>query len=78
MERDMARLNVNFSEEVTNVLLYLAERQSCTQAEVLRRAIALEKWFFDTTDRKAKIIIVEPDGSERELLRIHQRRSKGE
>ena len=64
------RFNVDFSPEALAVLDDLASRASTTKAEVLRRAIALEKWFITTTDRGGKIIVRNPDGTEQELLRV--------
>ena len=66
----MARFNVEFSPEAQTMIEELARRQDTTKAEVLRRAIALEKWFTDTTDRNAKIIVEEPDGRLREILKL--------
>lgn len=66
----MARFNVEFSPEARAMIEELARRQDTTRAEVLRRAIALEKWFTDTTDRNAKIIVEEPDGRVREILKL--------
>ena len=66
----MARFNVEFSQEAVAMIEELARRQDTTKAEILRRAIALEKWFTDTTDRNAKIIVEEPDGRVREILKL--------
>lgn len=65
----MARFNVDFSDEATAVLEELARRQDTTKAEVLRRAIHLEKWFSDTTASGGKVL-VEKDGQTREIVKL--------
>lgn len=66
----MPRFNVDFSADALATLDELATRQDTTKAEVLRRAIALEKWFTDTTDERAKIIVEYPDGRSREIVKL--------
>jgi predicted transcriptional regulator len=65
----MSRFNVDFSDEAAAVLEELARRQNTTKAEVLRRAINLEKWFADTTDKGGKVL-VEKDGQTREIVKL--------
>jgi len=64
----MPRLNVEFSDEINDVLEELAKKQDTTKAEVLRRSIALGKWLQDTKDEKARILVERPDGQIREIL----------
>ena len=64
----MPRLNVEFSDEINNVLEDLAKKQDTTKAEVLRRSIALGKWLQDTKDEKSRILVERPDGQVREIL----------
>jgi predicted transcriptional regulator len=64
----MPRLNVEFSDEINNVLEDLAKKQDTTKAEVLRRSIALGKWLQDTKDEKSRILVERPDGQIREIL----------
>lgn len=66
----MARFNVDFSDEANAMLDDLATRQQITKAEVIRKAIALEKWFTDTTREGSKIIVQAPDGKLREVLKL--------
>jgi predicted transcriptional regulator len=65
----MSRFNVDFSDEAAAVLEELARRQNTTKAEVLRRAINLEKWFADTTADGGKVL-VEKDGQTREIVKL--------
>ena len=65
----MSRFNVDFSDEAAAVLEELARRQNTTKAEVLRRAINLEKWFADTTAGGGKVL-VEKDGQTREIVKL--------
>jgi predicted DNA-binding protein len=61
------RVNVNFSEGAYNDLDSLAKRHGKTKAEVLRDAIALERWF-DEVRREGNRVLVERDGEVREII----------
>lgn len=61
------RVNVNFSESVYRALEELATRKNKSMAEVLRDAVALEKWVQDARDEGARIL-VERNGKTRELV----------
>jgi metal-responsive CopG/Arc/MetJ family transcriptional regulator len=61
------RVNVNFSENAYKTLEDLAERKGKSMSEVLRDAIALEKWFQDTTETGGKVV-VEQGGQAREVI----------
>jgi metal-responsive CopG/Arc/MetJ family transcriptional regulator len=61
------RVNVNFSESAYQALEDLAERKGKSMSEVLRDAIALEKWFQDTNEEGGKVV-VEKDGRAREVI----------
>lgn len=65
----MARFNIEFSDEAAAALEELASKQQTTKAEVLRRALSLEKWFTETTAGGSKIL-VETDGKLREILKL--------
>lgn len=64
--RRVHRVNVNFSEEAWRTLGDLAKSQGRTHAEVLRRAISLERWFQETIDAGDRIL-VERNGHVREV-----------
>lgn len=66
----MPRFNVDFSDEAIAVLEDLSRKEGTTKAEILRRAIALEKWFQDTTSSGSKIVVEEPNGRVREILKL--------
>jgi hypothetical protein len=61
------RVNVNFSESAYRTLEDLADRKGKSMSEVLRDAIALEKWFQDTNESGGKVV-VEQDGRAREVI----------
>ncbi len=61
------RVNVNFSESAYRTLEDLADRKGKSMSEVLRDAIALEKWFQDTNEGGGKVV-VEQDGRAREVI----------
>lgn len=62
------RFNVNFSEGAFRDLNTLAERKGTTMSEVLRDAIALERWFDETRREGSKVLVEQPDGSIREVV----------
>ena len=61
------RVNVNFSEEAYGELTELAQRKGKTVSDLLRDAIALERWF-DETRREGSRVLVERDGKVREIV----------
>jgi len=63
------RVNVNFSPSAYSTLEKLAEEKGKTMSEVLRDAIALEKWVTDMTKDGGAILVERPDGKVRELVR---------
>lgn len=63
------KLSANLPYETVVTLKGLAERRGTTQTEVLRRAIALEKWFEDEVFSKgAKVLVEGEDGTMREVV----------
>jgi hypothetical protein len=62
------RFNVNFSEGAYRDLTTLAERKGKTMSEVLRDAVALERWFDETTRDGNKVLVEQPDGKIREVI----------
>ena len=61
------RVNVTFSEPIYETLSELAEAKGTSMAEVLRAAIALEKWFAATTSQGGRVL-VERDGKTMEVI----------
>ena len=66
----MPRFNVDFSDEANAVLDKMAARHNTTKADMIRRAIALQKWFDETRDSDSKIIVELDDGRQREIIPI--------
>jgi hypothetical protein len=64
---NLHRVNVNFSEEAYDELTDLAQRRGKTVSDLLRDAIALERWF-DETKRDGGRVLVERDGHVREVI----------
>jgi hypothetical protein len=62
------RFNVNFSEGAYNDVVRLAALKGKTMSEVLRDAIALERWFQDTLDAGCKVLVETPEGRIREVV----------
>jgi hypothetical protein len=65
---DSHRFNVNFSDAAYRDLNTLAERKGKTMSEVLRDAIALERWFDETRSVGSKVLVEQPDGRIREVV----------
>lgn len=63
------RLNVVFSEPAYNTLKEMAEQSGKSISEVVRDAIALQKWFTDTR-RGGGRILVEERGRVREIMSV--------
>lgn len=61
------RVNVNFSEGTYGDLEEIARSRGKTKAEILRDAIALERWF-DEARREGNRILIERDGDVREII----------
>jgi restriction endonuclease len=61
------RVNVNFSQSAYKTLEELSERKNKSMSDILRDAIALEKWFDDTYRDGGKFL-VERDGEVREVI----------
>lgn len=61
------RVNVNFSENAFQALDELSKRKGKSMSDILRDAIALEKWFDDTYREGGKFL-VERDGEVREVI----------
>ena len=62
------RVQVNFSEGAYATLSELAESRGKSMSEILREAIALEKWFQDTWASGDKILVENRRGVVRELV----------
>lgn len=62
------RFTVNFSGDAYQALEHLAERKGKSMSEVLRDAIALEKWFQDTIEAGAKVLVEDHSGRVREVV----------
>lgn len=62
------RLNVSFSPSAYATLEKLADDKGKSMSEVLRDAIALEKWFTETTREGGKILVEHRNGKIREVI----------
>lgn len=65
----MARFNIDFSDDALATLEDLANKQGTSKAEIIRKALSLEKWFDETTTSGSKIL-VETGGRLREVLKL--------
>lgn len=63
------RVNVNFSEDAYETLKEIARSRGKTISEVLRDAIALERWYEDTKREGGRVVVELQDGRAREVVR---------
>jgi len=68
MADDGHRVNVNFSDNAFKDLESLARTKGKTMSEVLRDAIALERWFEETRQAGSKVLVEQSDGRVREVV----------
>jgi hypothetical protein len=61
-------VNVNFSPTAYRTLEELAETKGKSMSEVLRDAVQLEKWITETYAGGGRVVLVNDDGSQREIL----------
>ncbi len=62
---DYKRLTINLSEEMHAQLQEMAAQQQTTVSHLLRRAVALEKFFWDHRDEE---VFLKKDDETREVL----------
>jgi hypothetical protein len=62
------KVTVNLTPEDVATLNAIAERRGLTKTEVLRRALAMEKFLEESADSGEKILLQGPDNSVRQLL----------
>ena len=67
--RKTHRVNVNFSDDAYNTLKEIASSRDKTISEVLRDAIALERWYESTKQEGGRVIVELEDGRVREVVR---------
>jgi hypothetical protein len=63
------RVNVNFAESTYGILEELARKRGKSMAEVLRDAIALEKWIEDARAEGARFLIRQGNETRELVLR---------
>jgi hypothetical protein len=64
---EIYKTSVNLPQASVDDLKELAKRSGSTMAEVLRRAIANEKFFSDTVEKGGKVLIQE-DGDMKQVI----------
>lgn len=67
---DIKRVTVSFSPGAYQTLEELAQAKGKSLSETLRDAIAHEKWLLDTREKEGARILIERNGSLREVVQI--------
>src|SRR5579872_6198675 len=62
------KVTVNLTPEDVETLNAIAAKRGVTKTEVLRRALAMEKFLDESADSGEKILLQSPDNSVRQLL----------
>ena len=62
------RLSVNLSAEAAEALRNLAEERHTTITEVVRDAIATEKFFEEEAKKDSKVLIQDKSGNVRQIV----------
>lgn len=70
MAEEVKRVTVGFSQNAYETLEELAKAKGKSLSETLRDAIAHEKWLVDTREKEGARILVERNGSIREIVQI--------
>jgi pyridoxal biosynthesis lyase PdxS len=63
------RVQVNFSENAFEELAEIAKRRNKKVSDVVREAIAFEKWYQDTVDSGGHVLVERKDGRYQEVVR---------
>ena len=66
----VARLTLSVPDDVATALNEVAALRASSKVDVIRRAIALERWLCDVTRDGSTLEIVAPDGTRREVVRF--------
>lgn len=62
--QQMQKISANLSAEVVDAIEEIARRRGVTKTEVLRHALATEKFIDDQQRNGARILIEDPDSNE--------------
>jgi predicted CopG family antitoxin len=68
-EKRAHRVNVNFSEDAYEELAQIAKRRKKNVSDVVREAIAFEKWYQDTVDSGDHVLVERKNGRVQEVVR---------
>ena len=60
-KKNVVRTTVNLPQDAIDALTEIAGQRGTSMSEVIRRAIATEKFLFDTDQSGGKILIEEKD-----------------
>lgn len=67
--RATRRVNVYFSDDAYESLTEIAQRKGKSISDVLRDALALEKWYEDTKEEGGRVLVERDNGQLREIVR---------
>jgi len=64
----MRRINAQVSDQWYRALDELATKRGVSKADILRDAVALEKWFDEAQTSGGKVLLQDKEGTVREVI----------
>lgn len=64
----LVKVSANFSEEVVNDLKERAEKQGISMTELLRQALATQRFLQDEQARGTKVVLQHPGENDRQII----------
>ena len=65
---DVKRMTIQFPPELNQHLIWLAEQQGISQAEAVRKAVALESYLRQALQKPGAKLLIEDESSVREII----------
>ncbi|WP_019503218.1 CopG family transcriptional regulator [Pleurocapsa sp. PCC 7319] len=62
------RMTISFSAELNQHLVWLAQQQGISQAEAVRKAVALESYLRQALQKPGAKLLIEDESSVREII----------
>jgi|GEM_PF-6207467 len=67
-KNELVKVTVNLTEENSEIVNQLSNEQKVNKTTIINKAIALEKFISDALKNEQKIMIVDKDGTRREIV----------
>lgn len=67
-DNNSKRMTISFPADLNQHLLWLAEQQGISQAEAVRKAVALESYLRQALQKPGAKLLIQDDSSIREII----------